>query len=188
VVNYRLSPEVAHPRHVEDLAAAVGWIHRSIAAHGGDPERLFLIGHSAGAYLAALLATDLRYLAAASVPLDKIRGIVAVSGFYWVERVAPGREKHIWGDGTDGWLAASPARHLHGQLPPALFVQADGDDADRRAQNSDIAQAARAAGNTRVESLEIAPRDHRSLWQRVAEPDDELALRVLEFLRVHSAP
>lgn len=186
VVNYRLSPEVGHPGHVEDLAAAVGWVHRSIAELGGDPDRLFVIGHSAGAYLAALLATDLRYLTAQAVPLAKLRGIAAISGFYWVERVAPQRDRKIWGDDEAGWSAASPAQHLHDRLPPALFVYADGDDADRRAQNIDIAQAAKAAGSTHVESLQIAGRDHRSLWTRLADPEDTLALQLLAFLRGHA--
>jgi hypothetical protein len=73
-------------------------------------------------------------------------------------------------------------------LPPALFVHADGDDADRRAQNIDIARAARAAGNAGVESIEIARRDHRSLWRCIAEPDDELARRIVTFLRAHAGP
>lgn len=186
VVNYRLSPEVAHPGHVEDLANAVAWVHRSIGEYGGDPARILLIGHSAGAYLTALLATDRRYLAAAGVPFEAIRGIVASSGFYWVERVAPGRAKHIWGESNDAWLAASPARHVHDRVPPALFVHADGDEPDRRAQNIDIARALRDAGNARVESLEIAQREHRSLWQRIADADDAFAHRLIAFLRAHA--
>lgn len=186
VINYRLSPEVAHPSYVEDLAAAVAWVHRSIADFGGDAARLFVIGHSAGAYLAALLVTDLRYLASHDLTIQNIQGVVSVSGFYWVERVARNRAKNIWGEREDAWLAASPARHLHDRLPPALFVHADGDDADRRAQNVDIAQAAREAGNTRVESIEIPGRDHRSLWTSIADPNDALAKRILGFLGTHA--
>jgi acetyl esterase/lipase len=185
VINYRLSPEVAHPGHVEDLAAAVAWVRRTIAEYGGDPGRVFLTGHSAGAYLAALLVTDPRYLAAHGLAVEQIRGLIAVSGFYWVERVAPQRAKHIWGESLDAWRAASPSQHLHGKLPPALFVHADGDDADRRAQNIDIAGAAQSAGSARVESIEIEGRDHRSLWTRVADADDALAQRILAFLRAH---
>jgi acetyl esterase/lipase len=188
VVNYRLSPEVAFPGHVEDLAAAVAWVHRAIADFGADPDQIFLIGHSAGAYLAMLLATDVRYLAAHGVSLDSIRGIVPVSGFYWVERVAPGRAKHIWGESLDIWHRASPARHLHDRLPPALIVHADGDDADRRAQNVDLERALREAGNHQVESIEIRGRDHRSLWTRIADADDELARRLLAFLRANTKP
>ncbi len=57
VVNHRLSPGVMHPAHIEDIAAAVAWVKRNIAQHGGDPGKLFVIGHSAGAYLAALLSS-----------------------------------------------------------------------------------------------------------------------------------
>lgn len=187
LVNYRLSPEVGHPAHAEDLATALAWTLRSISAHGGDPKRVFLTGHSAGAYLAALLATDPRYLRALGLGFEHIRGLVAVSGFYWVERVAPGRAKHIWGESAEAWRAASPSSHLHDKLPPALFVHADGDDADRRAQNIDIAAAARAAGNARVESLEVAQRDHRSLWKRIGDAGDPLAERILAFLRAQGA-
>jgi acetyl esterase/lipase len=183
VINYRLSPAVAHPGHVEDVAAAVAWVLRHIGELGGDPSGVFVVGHSAGAYLTALLATDVRYLVQQGVAIEQLRGIVPVSGFYWVERIASNRPKHIWGESEAAWHAASPARHLHARLPPALFVHADGDDADRRLQNADIARAAREAGNAQVESIEIAGRDHRSLWTRIAEPNDELGQRLISFLR-----
>lgn len=187
VINYRLSPAVAHPAHVEDLASAVAWVRRSIAQHGGDPERLFLTGHSAGAYLATLLVTDSSYLAALGSNIQQIRGLVAVSGFYHVERIAPERDKRIWGESADAWRAASPRSHLHNRLPPALFVHADGDDDARRAENLDIAETARRAGNARVESVRIADRDHRSLWKRIVEANDPLAERILGFLRAHAS-
>lgn len=186
VVNYRLSPDVAHPRHAEDLAAAVAWVHRNIREYGGDPERLVLTGHSAGAYLATLLVTDRSYLRALGVSIEQIRGLVAVSGFYWVERVAPGRDKRIWGDSLDAWRAASPSHHLHAELPPALFVYADGDDADRQAQNIEIAKAAREAGNSAAESRLITGRDHRSLWKHVADAEDPLATQILAFLKARA--
>lgn len=80
--NYRLSPQVKHPEHVKDVARAVAWVHHHIAEHGGNPERIFLIGHSAGGHLVSLLATDERYLKAEGVNADIIRGVVGVSGVY----------------------------------------------------------------------------------------------------------
>ncbi|HZM95641.1 MAG TPA: alpha/beta hydrolase, partial [Vicinamibacterales bacterium] len=85
VVNYRLSPGVSHPAHVQDAAASFAWVKRHIAEYGGNPDRIFIIGYSAGGYLAALLSTDRRYLAAHELSPRDIRGTVPVSAFYWVE-------------------------------------------------------------------------------------------------------
>ncbi len=63
VANYRLSPDVAHPAHVKDAARVFAWTKQHIAEYGGDPAKVYVVGYSAGAYLAALLATDARYLA-----------------------------------------------------------------------------------------------------------------------------
>jgi acetyl esterase/lipase len=82
--NYRLSPHVKHPAHVQDLASAVRWTRSNIAKHGGNPERLFLAGHSAGAHLAALLATDESHLRAEGLKTSDIQGVVAVSGVYHI--------------------------------------------------------------------------------------------------------
>ena len=91
VVNYRLSPRVSHPAHIQDAAASFAWVKRHVGEYGGNPERIFVIGYSAGGYLAALLSTDRRYLAAHDLSPRDIRGTVPVSAFYWVERpgVAP---------------------------------------------------------------------------------------------------
>lgn len=70
-VNYRLSPQVTHPAHVQDVAAAISWVHRNVAQYGGDPGRISLLGHSAGAHLVALVATNPTYLAAHSLTPGK---------------------------------------------------------------------------------------------------------------------
>jgi acetyl esterase/lipase len=63
-----------------DVAKAFGWVHRNIAKHGGDPNRIFVGGHSAGAQLAALLCTDDRHLKEEGVPFDVLKGCVPVDG------------------------------------------------------------------------------------------------------------
>lgn len=79
-VNYRFIPQVTMDTIVRDVAKAVGWVHANIARHGGDPGRIFLMGHSAGAQLAALLCTDSRYIEAEGVPRSSIKGCVPVDG------------------------------------------------------------------------------------------------------------
>ena len=78
--NYRLLPEVEMDVLIRDVAKSLGWVHKHIAGHGGDPARIFVMGHSAGAQLAALLCTDDRYLKAEGVPFDVLKGCVPVDG------------------------------------------------------------------------------------------------------------
>lgn len=78
--NYRLLPEVTMEELVRDIAKSLAWVHGNIAKQGGDPRRIFVMGHSAGAQLAALICTDDRYLAAEGVPMEVLRGCVPVDG------------------------------------------------------------------------------------------------------------
>jgi arylformamidase len=78
--NYRLLPQVKMEDIVRDVAKSLGWVHKHIADYGGDPRRMFVMGHSAGAQLAALMCIDGRYLQAEGVPLDVLRGCVPVDG------------------------------------------------------------------------------------------------------------
>src|SRR5947207_629044 len=78
--NYRLLPAVDMGTIVRDVAKAVRWTHDHAAEHGGDPNRLFVMGHSAGAQLAALICTDDRYLKAEGLSLAVIKGCVPVDG------------------------------------------------------------------------------------------------------------
>jgi acetyl esterase/lipase len=94
LINYRLSPMVRHPEHVKDVARAYAWVCRNIAKYGGDPDRIFLCGHSAGGHLAALLATDESYLKEPALKLSDrdrkaLRGVIGVSGVY---RIPPASE------------------------------------------------------------------------------------------------
>jgi len=79
-VNYRFIPQVTMEAIMRDVAKATGWVHANIARYGGDPARIFLMGHSAGAQLAALLCTDSRYIEAEGVPRSSIKGCVPVDG------------------------------------------------------------------------------------------------------------
>lgn len=78
--NYRLLPEVDMGTLIRDVAKSLGWVHDHIAERGGDPNRILVMGHSAGAQLAAILCTDERYLKEQGVPLSSIKGCVPVDG------------------------------------------------------------------------------------------------------------
>ena len=189
VVNHRLSPGVMHPAHIEDIAAAVAWVKRNIAQHGGDPGKLFVIGHSAGAYLAALLVLDPKYLAAHGLTPRDIRGVVPVSGFFYVDRpgVAPDRPKDTWGIDANVWKAASPGTYVKRDVPPMLLLYADGDDTWRQQQQGEFATALGHAGQRVTDVRMIRGRTHNTIWSEMAKNDDETAHAILHFVHLHLA-
>lgn len=78
--NYRLLPNVDMGTIIRDIAKSIHWVHDHIAEYGGDPKTLLVMGHSAGAQLAAIVCTDDRYLKAEKLSLDIIKGCVPVDG------------------------------------------------------------------------------------------------------------
>jgi acetyl esterase/lipase len=108
--NYRLSPGVKHPDHVQDVAKAVAWTRSHIAEYGGDPTNFYLAGHSAGGHLVALLATDESYLKAEGVKTSDLKGVVAISGVY---RIPTEKLQVQLGGSTPisfGWDVMAPLR------------------------------------------------------------------------------
>jgi acetyl esterase/lipase len=187
IINYRLSPGVAHPAHVEDAAHAVAWARTHAAEYGGDPQKLFVIGHSAGAYLAALLALDPKYLAAYQMSAKDLKGVVPVSAFFYVDRpgVAPDRPKDVWGTDAAAWKAASPAAYLRKDAPPMLLLYADGDADWRRQQQTDFRADMKKAGASSIETRMITGRDHSSIWGRMKNANDDTAAAIIAFLEAH---
>jgi acetyl esterase/lipase len=80
IPDYRIYPEVTFPAYMDDAAAAVRWTFDNVSAYGGDPTKVFVMGHSAGAQLAALLAYDGSYLGKLGIDKRRIRGVVSLAG------------------------------------------------------------------------------------------------------------
>ena len=146
--NYRLTPEVKFPGHVRDVAKAVAWTKNHLGELGGDPSRIFLVGHSAGGHLVALLATDDSYLRDEGMSRADIKGVVACSGVY---RISPGKiEVMLGGASADSFRfdTMMPLRRESSKSPsvgPAiplafdLFAPVFGDDPAAREFASPIA-------------------------------------------------
>lgn len=131
--NYRLLPHVEMGTIIRDVAKSLGWVHRHIAEYGGDPQRIFVMGHSAGAQLAALLCADDRYLQAEGVPFSVLRGCVPVDGdTYDVPAII---------------TTAETRRRVHGQ-PQAKFGHREkfGNDPDKHVDFSAVTHIARGKG------------------------------------------
>jgi len=187
-VNYRLTPEVEHPEHARDCAAAVAWVRRSIVRYGGDPDSLVLVGHSAGAHLAALLGTDGGYLADAGVPSAAVAGVVAISGVYDLRSHAesPGFTSlefihQAFGDSQSELGSASPIVYVREGLPPFLVIVAEDDPERMREQGRAFAAALRDVGND-VLFLSVKGRDHFSIVRRFGPSDDTTAESIAEFV------
>lgn len=122
LVNYRLAPRVRHPVPAQDLARAFAWIEAHVASHGGDPKRLYLCGHSAGAHLAALLGTDESFLATFGLGFETCRGVIAVSGIYKIHwNVTLARVGCVFRNVNKA--DASPFWHVKPGIPPFLVVR-----------------------------------------------------------------
>lgn len=158
-LGYRLAPAVTWPAGVEDAAAGVAWVHNNIAAHGGDPDRIFVGGHSAGGHQAAWLAVRSDWQAAAGVPPDVIRGALPVSGVYdFTEgNGMPARPRFLGEDaGNDN--DASPI-HTIANTPPFLIAWGDRDFPHLIVQAENMARALRDAGGN-VETVILSDCDH----------------------------
>lgn len=146
VPDYRVYPEVRYPDFLRDGAAAVRWVREHARDHGGDPGRLFLMGHSAGAYNAAMLALDGRWLAEAGLdPKVALRGWIGLSGPYDFLPIRTPVIQTIFGP-REQWPATQPVAYVSTGAPPALLVTGGADTRVLPANTERMAARLRDAG------------------------------------------
>ncbi len=119
VADYRTYPGTTFPGFIEDGASAVAWAREHAQEWGGDPTCLFVAGHSAGAQIAALLATDARYLAAHGLKPKGLAGAIALSGP--LDFAITGDLVPVFGDPAQ-WPGAQPLNFVDGDEPPFLLI------------------------------------------------------------------
>ncbi|WP_082407747.1 alpha/beta hydrolase [Verrucomicrobium spinosum] len=115
-VNYRLSPKATYPAYLEDAAAAVAWVLKNAADHGGDPKKVFVAGHSAGGYLTTMLALDERYLGKHNLKPGDLCGYIPVAG-QMITHAAVRAERGI-AKTTMIVDEAAPLYHVRSDIPP----------------------------------------------------------------------
>lgn len=143
--DYRLYPEVRFPAFVEDGAAAVAWVRRHIGDYGGDPGRVFLMGHSAGAHIAAMLATDRRFLHAEGLAPTDLAGFVGLAGPYDFLPLEADDLRDMFGP-PERFPASQPVRFVDGDEPPVLLVHGLDDGTVLPRNSRRLAAALEAAG------------------------------------------
>ena len=189
-VNYRLGPAVRPAAQAADLAAAVVWVKNRIAFFGGDGSRLFLMGHSAGAHLSALIASDETYLRDVGLAPAAIRGVILLdSAAYDVEQLmrSPDAQSEMFriAFGTDpaAWRAVSPRAHVApGKgTPPHLLVLATA-TGQRRPAAEGLAASLHSAGVYAQIADATAFRDHISIDTEIGRPGDAPTAAIQRFL------
>jgi acetyl esterase/lipase len=184
-VNYRLIPEGQYPTNTQDVADAVAWVHNNIADFGGDPNQIFLMGHSAGAQLVAQVATDDKFLKKAGTDLRILKAVIANEGGYGV--VAPGADtKALTATYGPDWRTAVAIGHVKAgkNIPPFLLLNVAGGSnavADSEQQALGFAAALRAAG-VRVDVVALDHVEHFGANERIGVPGDITTVSVERFL------
>lgn len=121
IPDYRVYPEVKFPVFVDDGAAVIRWVREHAGDIGADPSRIYLMGHSAGAHIAALLVLDPRYLERAGVERSSIRAMVGISGPYDFLPFHSETLRTLFGP-RDEWPETQPINFVDGSAPPMLLL------------------------------------------------------------------
>ena len=179
-VAYRLAPDAKFPLPVEDCRNALKWVYENISEHGGDRDRIFVGGHSAGGHLSAMLTLGLDALEASGMPRDVVKACFQVSGVFDLtgrneERLGP-----MLNDLSDA-PAASPVLLVEGNRVPFLLAIGENDQPDLIPQCHDMAEALRKQPGA-VEVMEMPGEDHFEISLRGGDPDGPWVTKVREWI------
>ncbi len=166
-VGYRLSPQVDVPAFIEDAAAATAWVLENISDFGGDSSKVFISGHSAGGYLAAMVGMDPRWLEPYGyAPID-LAGLIPVSG----QMSTHFRVKRLRGDKGEAQRVVvdeyAPMTYASKHLPPICLIVGDREIEwpSRTVENELLASSLRNIGHEQVEFYEMGGLNHGTIVQ-----------------------
>ncbi len=168
VPDYRLYSEVRYPDFLVDCAAAVRWVYQHITEFGGDPQRVFLMGHSAGAYNAAMLALNPAYLHAAGVDPRRVRGLIGLAGPYDFLPLTGPVAKAVFGF-PDTPISTQPIQFASPAAPPALLLTGARDDAVKPGNSTRLAARLQQHG-VQARVIVYPGMGHRMLLGALATP------------------
>lgn len=190
-LNYRLHPAADYKQQAGDVARALRWVRDHAKEHGGDPTKIFLMGHSAGAHLAALTAIDGRYLEAAGLKPSAISGVILLDGAGYdvprqieLARLPALKATYTTVFGVDRAIQtdASPIAHVaRGKgIAPFLILHV-ATRADSRVQSEDLAKKLRAA-EVEAKVVPCPGKNHATINREIGQPDDGPTREIFEFL------
>ncbi|MEP2735342.1 MAG: alpha/beta hydrolase [Erythrobacter sp.] len=184
LAGYRLHPNVQFPAMLEDAASAIAWTRENIADYGGDPDRIVLAGHSAGAYNVVMTALDQQWMEKAGLPESSIAGVIGLAGPYDFYPFDSDSTKASFGSAPDP-ESTQPINYARGNAPPMLFIHGEKDTTVRPRNSRVLKQAITAAGGSA--RAEFFPEmDHSRPLMALASPyrrDPAVFDLVAEFAR-----
>jgi acetyl esterase/lipase len=186
VPDYRVYPEVLFPEFVNDGAAATRWVKDNIVRFNGDPRRIFLMGHSAGAHIAALLALDSRYLAGNGLAPAELAGMIGLAGPYDFLPLESATLKVIFGPESERWHS-QPINYADGRNPPLLLLTGTDDTTVDPGNTERLASKVRAHGGS-VQVRTFGGMGHVGILTRLAAPlqgDGEVVQAIVRFVHQH---
>ncbi len=151
IPDYRKYPQVRMEGFMTDAAHAVAWMHAHAADYGGDPKVTFLMGHSAGAHIAALLATDRRWLGKVGLQPQNLAGFIGLAGPYDFLPLTDPAFIGMFGDTPAAQADSQPVNFVNGDEPPMLLLQGTADHSVQAENARSLAKRMRA----RHESVEV---------------------------------
>ena len=166
-VNYRLHPQGKHPDYLYDAGAAVAWVMKNIARYGGDPDKIFVSGHSAGGYLSAMIGMDPRWLAFYGESNRKLAGIAPISGQMTTHFLV----KRLRGDQGPQYRPLideyAPLYYAAKELPPICLIMGDRkiEWPCRVEENELLAVSLRRLGHPQVEFYEMGGLNHGTVGE-----------------------
>jgi acetyl esterase/lipase len=150
VVGYRLFPQVRYPQFVEDVAHAVSWLRRDGLRYGFSDAPVYLMGHSAGAHIACMMAMDERYREIAGLEADSVAGVIGLSGVYRFRPETSQVYRDIFSCAQDDFEAVKPINYVGKDKVPLLMLHGEADDVIGIRNAQQMLEAARQAGQRAI--------------------------------------
>jgi len=188
--NYRLTTEtrVSFPGNAQDVARAVAWVRDHIAEHGGDPSKIFLMGHSSGAYLTSLVGSDPKYLQEQGLSNRDILGVINLDSAYYVINQSNGnKDTYLRAFGPPSvWPQASPQTYVQpgAHIPPMMIASA-GRTQSRVSEQHDFYESLVALTGPSKQSIFVRSpeQDHESINKKFGKSGDPITEAAFNFLK-----
>lgn len=189
LAGYRLHPDVQYPAMIEDMAAAVAWTRENIGRHGGDPDRIVLMGHSAGAYNVVMTALDRQWLGREGLDANALAGVIGLAGPYDFYPFDSDSTRASFGEAHYP-QRTQPVSHARVDAPPLLLLAGEADTTVKPRNTRALAMAMQQAGGAAQTGF-YPGMDHADILLALASPwrrDRSVIDRIVAFAREPSVP